>query len=115
MQMRKKLGAAKEKSEWWSFIPTWHGNIELWIQDFIIGKHQFSPMSQYEFKDAVARVWSYHDRLIMYLILKIIKSILDKAFTNRNGIFYLRFMDGIIVLVYNKRQYIKARKRLFEV
>jgi hypothetical protein len=31
------------------------------------------------------------------------------------GIFYLRFMDDIIILVKNKRQYIKARKRLFAV
>ena len=40
---------------------------------------------------------------------------LDKAFTNRPGIFYLRYMDDIIILTETKRQYQKARKSLFVI
>ena len=40
---------------------------------------------------------------------------LDRAFTKRKGCFYLRYMDDIIILVETKRQYTKARKRLFAV
>jgi len=39
---------------------------------------------------------------------------LDRAFENCRNIFYRRYMDDIIILVENKRQYTKARKRLFE-
>jgi len=42
-------------------------------------------------------------------------SALDQAFTNRKGIFYLRYMDDCIILIESKRQYAKARKRLFSV
>ena len=34
INMRRRLKAAKESSMWWTFAPTWHGNIELWIKDF---------------------------------------------------------------------------------
>jgi RNA-directed DNA polymerase len=40
---------------------------------------------------------------------------LDHAFENRQNIFYRRYMDDIIILVENKRQYIKVRKRLFKI
>ena len=40
---------------------------------------------------------------------------LDQAFANRKEIFFLRFMDDVIILVTNKRHYAKARKRLFGV
>ena len=40
---------------------------------------------------------------------------LDKAFTNRKGCFYLRYVDDILILVETKRQYAKARKRLFAI
>jgi Reverse transcriptase (RNA-dependent DNA polymerase) len=36
----------------------------------------------------------------------------DQAF-NRKAIFYLRYMDDFIILVKSKRQYTRARKRLF--
>jgi hypothetical protein len=36
----------------------------------------------------------------------------DKSF-NRKAIFYLRYRDNFIILVKNKRQYTRARKRLF--
>ena len=40
---------------------------------------------------------------------------LDEAFTKRKGFFYLRYMDDILILVETKRQYTKARKRLFAI
>jgi hypothetical protein len=40
---------------------------------------------------------------------------LDRVFENRHGIFYRRYMDDIIILVKTKRQYTKARKRLFTI
>jgi hypothetical protein len=40
---------------------------------------------------------------------------LDQAFENRKGCFYRRYQDDIIILVENKHQYIKARKRLFKI
>jgi RNA-directed DNA polymerase len=43
-------------------------------------------------------------------------SALDKAFTQQHqGYFYLRYMDDIIILAETKRQYAKARKRLFAI
>ena len=42
-------------------------------------------------------------------------SALDKAFTNKKGIFYLRYMDDCVILIENQRQYAKARKRLFSI
>jgi hypothetical protein len=68
IQMCKKYRAYGERSMWWTFIPTWDKNIGNWINDFCEGEHQFSPISHYEFKDGVARVWTYQDRLIMHLI-----------------------------------------------
>ena len=46
---------------------------------------------------------------------RVYSSILDKIFTNKKGIFYLRFMDDVIVLIETQRQYAKARKRLFAI
>lgn len=40
---------------------------------------------------------------------------LDNAFEHRQGLFYVRFMDDIVILTENKRQYVKAKKRLFAV
>jgi len=42
-------------------------------------------------------------------------SALDRAFSNRKGIFYLRYMDDLIILIENQRQYAKARKKLFSI
>jgi len=42
-------------------------------------------------------------------------SALDQAFTDRKGIFYLRYVDDCIILIESKRQYAKARKKLFSV
>ena len=40
---------------------------------------------------------------------------LDRAFENRHGVFYRCYMDDIIILVENKRQYAKARKRVVAI
>ena len=40
---------------------------------------------------------------------------LDKAFARRPTVFYRRYMDDIIILVENKRQYAKARKLVFKI
>lgn len=40
---------------------------------------------------------------------------LDRAFENCPDVFYRRFMDDILILVKNKRQYAKARKRVFAI
>jgi RNA-directed DNA polymerase len=40
---------------------------------------------------------------------------LDKAFEKKSGIFYLRYMDDIIILIESKRRYHAARKRLFSI
>lgn len=40
---------------------------------------------------------------------------LDRAFENTPSVFYRRYMDDIIILIENKRQYAKARKRLFAI
>lgn len=42
-------------------------------------------------------------------------SSLDKAFENRKGIFYIRYMDDIIILTETKRQYAKTKKKLFTI
>jgi hypothetical protein len=38
---------------------------------------------------------------------------LDEAFEKKAGIYYVRYMDDVIILIKNKRQYTKARKVLF--
>jgi hypothetical protein len=40
---------------------------------------------------------------------------LDRAFENRPGIFYRRYMDDILILVSNKRPYTRVRKRVFAI
>jgi RNA-directed DNA polymerase len=40
---------------------------------------------------------------------------LDRAFEKCQNSFYRRYMDDIIILVENKRQYTKARKRVFKI
>ena len=42
-------------------------------------------------------------------------SALEKAFDKIKDVFYLRYMDDIIILTPTKRKYVKAKKRLFEV
>jgi len=42
-------------------------------------------------------------------------SSLDQAFSHRKGVFYLRYMDDIIVLVESKRQYLTAKRKLFAI
>ena len=37
---------------------------------------------------------------------------LDRIFENRTGIFYLRYMDDIVILAQTKRQFVAAKKRL---
>ena len=70
---RKRLGAVGERSGWWIFIPTWKSCIGSWLQDFRVGRHQFSPMVQYKFIDEVVQVWSYLDRLMMHLLLLLMR------------------------------------------
>lgn len=67
--MRKRLDMIDECSSWWLFAPFWQVKIKYWLENFIAGKHQFTPMMQYKFTDGVIRVWSYLDRLIMHLLL----------------------------------------------
>ena len=223
-QMRKSMRTTGDHSLWWSFVWDWPSNITTELKDFRSGHHQFSPMMQYDFEDEVTQVWSYRDRLMLHLILRIIKptfkhvisplcmhldgpsaikqitqdiktalnfgdynyflrldirsyyasidhrilldqllqnyddprlrhyfdaivttgidcggqvilpkkgiplrsslspffgalylNALDRAFENRKGIFYRRYQDDIIILVSNKRQYTKARKRVFTI
>ena len=223
-KLRARLMTLGEHSLWWSFRRCWNRLLITWLKNFRSGRHQFSPMTQYEFSGETLRVWSYLDRLILHLILIIIKptfkhvisplclhlqgpsaikhitqdiktalntknynyslridirsyyasidhrilldqlyqnyddpilhkyfeaivttgidingevilpkcgipirsslspffgalylTALDRAFENRQGIFYRRYMDDIIILVENKRQYTKARKRLFTI
>jgi vesicle coat complex subunit len=40
---------------------------------------------------------------------------LDKAFENKNGIFYIRYVDDIIILTETEKQYKKAKKKLFAI
>jgi len=223
-RMRKKLGFACERSEWWLFIPEWDRLIDRWLDDFKAGRHRFSPIRKYRLQKGIGWAWQYLDRLVIHWILTIIRptfkhiisplclhlagpssikgattrikaalnsgrynyclridirsyyasinhrllinqltknfddpiigqyladivtigvdrdgqvflptqgiptqsalspffgalylSALDQAFTKRKGVFYLRFMDDIIILIETRRQYAKARKRLFAI
>ncbi|MBP6104451.1 MAG: group II intron reverse transcriptase domain-containing protein [Gammaproteobacteria bacterium] len=40
---------------------------------------------------------------------------LDRAFENREGIFYLRYLDDIILLCKTKNQYLKARRKVSQI
>jgi hypothetical protein len=40
---------------------------------------------------------------------------LDRAFENRKGCFYRRYVDDVLILIENKQQYTKARKRMFKI
>ncbi len=40
---------------------------------------------------------------------------LDQAFEHQPGVFYLRYMDDIILLAQTKRQFVHARKKLYAV
>jgi hypothetical protein len=40
---------------------------------------------------------------------------LDKAFEHQRGVFYLRYMDDWVILTKTKRQYQRAKKKMFEV
>ena len=73
--MRKRLDMIDECSNWWFFAPFWSVRIKYWLENFLAGKHQFTPMMQYKFTDGVIRVWSYLDRLIMHLLLMHIKPV----------------------------------------
>ena len=42
-------------------------------------------------------------------------SALDRAFEHRQGIFYHRYMDDVIILAETKKQFSKAKKRLFAI
>ena len=222
--LRRRLCLATAQSSWWSFVWDWKKLLRTWLATFMQGDHQFAPIIEYQFKDEIVRVWSYLDRLILHLILKIIKATfkhvisplclhlqgpsaikgitrqteaalatgryeyclridiksyyasinhkvllkqlmdnyddprlkkyftdivtaavdcggqiilpkqgiplrsslspffgalyltsLDRAFENRPRTFYVRYMDDIIILVKNKRQYAKARKTVFGI
>jgi len=40
---------------------------------------------------------------------------IDRAFENRQGIFYVRYMDDFIIMAQTKAQYVRARKILFKL
>ncbi len=40
---------------------------------------------------------------------------LDRTFENRKGIFYLRYLDDIILLCESKNQYLKARRKMSQI
>ena len=40
---------------------------------------------------------------------------LDQAFENQSNVFYLRFMDDIVILAQTKSQFVAARKKLFRI
>lgn len=69
-EMCKKYFTAGENSPLWDFNRSWNKNIENCLNDFYDGKYQFSPMKHYVFKDGIARMWCFFDRLIMHLIFK---------------------------------------------
>ena len=222
--MRCRKGAVGYQSPWWRFAYIYPAVRNLWLMDFIHGRYRFSPMQRLHFFRDTITVWSYPDRLILFLLLKIIKptfkyiispcclhlggpsqvkpalsqikraveqqcfsyvirtdirsyyasiqhdiltkqvqehfndprvlhylediitigvddggnillpkqgipirsslspffgalylSALDKAFIGLKGVFYLRYMDDIIILTTTKSQYQRAKKRLFAV
>jgi hypothetical protein len=63
-EMCEKYLAASENSPWWDFNRSWNKNIYKWTKDFCDGKHQFSPMKHYVFKDGIARTWVFLERTI---------------------------------------------------
>jgi len=74
IKIHKRTSAlVSENSSWWSFLFHWHTHLPVWLNDFISGVYQFSPMIQYHFKDEVVRFWCYQDRVFIKLILEIIK------------------------------------------
>jgi RNA-directed DNA polymerase len=66
---------SSERSSWWLFTRDFKRYRELWIRKFIAGKHIFEPLLECKFSDETVRIWSYRDRLIIYLILQIIKPV----------------------------------------
>lgn len=67
-----------ECSPWWSFIFEWNTSIHLWLNAFIEGRYQFSPLKIYHFSDESVTLWNCSDRLILSLIHKIIKPTFSK-------------------------------------
>jgi hypothetical protein len=40
---------------------------------------------------------------------------LDEAFSNRDNVFYVRYMDDIFILFKSKRQFLRAKKRIYSI
>ncbi len=57
-----------ELSPWWSFIFEWDTSISEWLQLFIKGRYQFSPLKTYCFAEEAVTLWNCSDRLILSLI-----------------------------------------------
>jgi hypothetical protein len=74
IQKKSERRAWGDLSPWWSFLYEWPKKIDSWLKGFVEGAHTFSPMKIYHFSDEVVTLWNCEDRLILFLLSKIIKS-----------------------------------------
>ncbi len=69
---RRRLGAADERSSWWSFIHDWRSKAHHWLAACRTGQHRFSPLVQYRVSGQTLQCWCYLDRLVIHLLLQLI-------------------------------------------
>jgi len=72
-RQRRRLGAAHERSSWWSFIHDWRSKAPHWLAVCRAGRHHFSPLIQYRLPGQTCQCWCYLDRLVIHLLLQLIK------------------------------------------
>jgi RNA-directed DNA polymerase len=87
--LRRYKGAVGHHSSWWGFVYLYQVTRDLWLMKFIHGRYRFSPMQCLHFPEETITIWDYPDRLILFLLLKIItptfKHIISKQCLHLGG------------------------------
>jgi hypothetical protein len=71
--LRHRNSTVGSNSTWWHFVYQYPLVINQWLKNFILGDYQFSPMQRLYFPEEIITIWNYSDRLILFLLLKIIQ------------------------------------------
>ena len=99
-QQARRVGAASDRSPWWLFAYEKQQSFKRWLQDFAKGEHRFSPLREYFFAGESTKVWSYPDRLMIHLLLKIIrptfKHVISKQCFHLSGPSSLRKITALV-------------------
>ena len=110
LDLRRRRAAVSARSvHWWHFICATKTHLPIWVDKFVQGQHQFSPMLTCRFPDKTVIMWHYLDRLMVYLLFLVLrptfKHIIPKTCVSTEGPSAIKKTTRMIKTALQSQQY----------